>query len=260
MFSVKSLLFFTTAATLLSSVAGQSWEVMVYEPSAGGTSSCSGGGTTISGGTSDIGNCREVGLGSNAASFNIISDNGPPGAEFVFNLFSDNNCQNNLGEQLGLGACFSGSVVSRRQTMMIQHPGQFNAEMHVKLLVRANDDPAVEIKRSLLLSFLDSDVLHTLRELPKDVPLTVHCSSSFLGKVLVSNRIDNENDPLKLIAPGVNYQLINLLKQFTLQCQSVFKYCSVQHKNGRECLCASSLQEKHQELSWEVPRGDLDTF
>ncbi|KAJ7143941.1 hypothetical protein C8R44DRAFT_724942 [Mycena epipterygia] len=116
MFSVKSLLFFTTAATLLSSAAGQSWEVMVYEPSAGGTSSCSGGGTTISGGTSDIGNCREVGLGSNAASFNIISDNGPPGAEFAFILFSDNNCQDNLGEELGPGGCFSGSVVAVNTT------------------------------------------------------------------------------------------------------------------------------------------------
>ncbi|KAJ7258518.1 hypothetical protein C8J57DRAFT_1340874 [Mycena rebaudengoi] len=110
MFSIKSLLFLTTAATLLASAAGQSWEVMVYEPSAGGTSSCSGGGTTISG--SDTSNCHTVGLGSNAASFNILVDNGPPGAIFAFNLFSDNNCQNSLGEQLGQGACFSGSVGS----------------------------------------------------------------------------------------------------------------------------------------------------
>ncbi|KAJ7195836.1 hypothetical protein GGX14DRAFT_403806 [Mycena pura] len=117
MFSIKSLLFFSTAATLLSTAAAQSWEVMVYEPSAGGSSSCSGGGTTISG--SDTGNCHEVGLGSNAASFNIIQDNGPAGAEFqltqyssTVNLFSDNSCQDNLGEQLGPGACFSGSVGS----------------------------------------------------------------------------------------------------------------------------------------------------
>ncbi|KAJ7665278.1 hypothetical protein DFH06DRAFT_1127611 [Mycena polygramma] len=115
MFSIKSLLFFTTAATLLSSVAGQSWEVMVYEPSAGGSSSCTGGGTTISG--SDT-NCHTVGLGSNAASFNILSDNGTPGAEFVFNLFSDNNCQNDLGTQLGPGACFSGAVANTKHTLM----------------------------------------------------------------------------------------------------------------------------------------------
>ncbi|KAF7328410.1 hypothetical protein MVEN_02556700 [Mycena venus] len=112
MFSIKSLLFFTTAATLLGSVAGQNWQVKVYEPSARGTSSCTGGGTTISGGTSDVGHCRTVGLGSNAASFNILIDNGPPGAEFVFNLFSDNNCQVHLGEIIGPGACHSGSVGS----------------------------------------------------------------------------------------------------------------------------------------------------
>lgn len=83
MFSTKSLLFFSTAATLLAShgAAGQSWEVMVYEPSAGGTSSCTGGGTTISG--TSVTSCREVGLGSNAASFKAIVDNGPPGAEFA---------------------------------------------------------------------------------------------------------------------------------------------------------------------------------
>ncbi|KAJ7665277.1 hypothetical protein DFH06DRAFT_1323673 [Mycena polygramma] len=105
MFSIKSLLFFTTAATL---AAGQSWEVMVYESSAGGSSSCTGGGTTIA--DSDT-SCHTVGLGSNAVGFNILSDNGTPGAEFVFNLFSDNNCQNGI-EQLGPGACFSGSVGS----------------------------------------------------------------------------------------------------------------------------------------------------
>ncbi|KAJ7900875.1 hypothetical protein B0H13DRAFT_2275253 [Mycena leptocephala] len=106
MFSIKSLLFFTTAATLLASAAGQSWEVMVYEQS----SSCSGGGTTLSG--TEVSDCREVGLGSIAKSFKIIADNGPPGVEVVFNLFSDNNCQTHLPVQLGPGACFSGSVGS----------------------------------------------------------------------------------------------------------------------------------------------------
>ncbi|KAJ7215995.1 hypothetical protein GGX14DRAFT_442646 [Mycena pura] len=110
MFSIKSLLFFTTSATLLASAAGQSWEVVVYEPSAGGTSSCTGGGTTISG--TSVTSCREVGLGSNAASFKAIVDNGPPGAEFVFTLFSDNNCQNHLGVQLGPNTCWSTAVGS----------------------------------------------------------------------------------------------------------------------------------------------------
>ncbi|KAK7050482.1 hypothetical protein R3P38DRAFT_3256385, partial [Favolaschia claudopus] len=117
MFSIKSLLFFTTAA-LFSSAAAQGWEVMVYEPSAGGSSSCTGGGTTISG--SDVGDCHVVGLGSNAASFNVLVDQGPPGAEFVFNLFTDNeltlklfsSCQTSTGTQLGPGACFHGSVGS----------------------------------------------------------------------------------------------------------------------------------------------------
>ncbi|KAF7364860.1 hypothetical protein MVEN_00356300 [Mycena venus] len=104
MFNIKSFLFFTTAATLLASAAGQSWEVMVYEPS----SSCSGGGTTISG--SDTQSCHEV--GNIGGSFKVIADNGTPGAEFVFNLFSDNNCQNHLNTQLGPDTCFSGPVGS----------------------------------------------------------------------------------------------------------------------------------------------------
>ncbi|KAJ7817219.1 hypothetical protein B0H13DRAFT_1923056 [Mycena leptocephala] len=110
MFSTKFLLSFTTAATLLASAAGQSWEVMVYESSSGGTSSCTGGGTTVSG--SDTQSCHQIGLGSNAVGFKSIMDNGPPGAEYVYNIFSDNNCQNQLNTQLGPDACFSGSVGS----------------------------------------------------------------------------------------------------------------------------------------------------
>ncbi|KAJ7813974.1 hypothetical protein B0H13DRAFT_2140939 [Mycena leptocephala] len=98
MFSTKSLLFFTTAATLLVSAAGQSWEVMQ-------SSSCTGGGTTLSG--TEVSDCREVGLGSIAKSFKVIADNGLPGSEFVCN-----NCQTHLPVQLGPGACFSGSVGS----------------------------------------------------------------------------------------------------------------------------------------------------
>ncbi|KAJ7913345.1 hypothetical protein B0H13DRAFT_2005299 [Mycena leptocephala] len=88
MFSTKSLLFFTTAATLLQS------------------SSCNSGGTTLSG--TEVSDCRVVGLGSIAKSFKIIADNGPPRAEFVFNLFSDK--YTHLPVQLGPGTCFSGSV------------------------------------------------------------------------------------------------------------------------------------------------------
>jgi hypothetical protein len=83
MFSIKFLLFFTTAA-LLGSAVSQSWEVAVYEPSADGTSFCTGGGTTISG--SDVGDCHEVGLGSNAASFNVLLDIGPLGEKFICKL------------------------------------------------------------------------------------------------------------------------------------------------------------------------------
>ncbi|KAK7016945.1 hypothetical protein R3P38DRAFT_2989435 [Favolaschia claudopus] len=108
MFRAKSLLFIATAATLLSSVAGQFWEVLVYERSAGGTSSCTGGGTTISG--SDVADCHVVELGSNAVGFKAIQDQGPPFAEFAFLLFSDINCQESLGVEVGPNSCFSGDV------------------------------------------------------------------------------------------------------------------------------------------------------
>ncbi|KAJ7665283.1 hypothetical protein DFH06DRAFT_1186890 [Mycena polygramma] len=111
MFNTKSLLFFTTAATLLSSVVGQAWDVVFFEPSAGGTNSCTGGGGTING--DDFG-CHTIGLGSNVASFNIDLGGtvNPTGAEWVASPFSDNNCQVSLGVQLAPGACFSGSVGS----------------------------------------------------------------------------------------------------------------------------------------------------
>ncbi|KAK7052273.1 hypothetical protein R3P38DRAFT_2859486 [Favolaschia claudopus] len=110
MFSAKSLLFIATAATLLSSVAGQFWEVMVYEPTAGGTNQCTGGGTTISG--SDTADCHVVGIGSDEVGFKVIQDQGPPFAEFAFDLFSDTNCQESLGVILGPNTCFSGDVGS----------------------------------------------------------------------------------------------------------------------------------------------------
>ncbi|KAK7052195.1 hypothetical protein R3P38DRAFT_2762604 [Favolaschia claudopus] len=118
MVSINSLLF--TTAALLSSAAAQGWEVMIYETSAGGTGSCTGGGTTISG--SDAGPCHVVGLGSNAASFNILVHQDPPESEWIrktlkeaalVNLFSGNSCQSETAiEQVGPGGCFTGSVGS----------------------------------------------------------------------------------------------------------------------------------------------------
>ncbi|KAJ7665282.1 hypothetical protein DFH06DRAFT_1295494 [Mycena polygramma] len=129
MFNTKSLLLFTTTAILMSGAAGQSWEVIVFEPSAGGTSSCTGGGTTISG--SDFG-CHTVGLGSNEASFTIDLSGtvNPPGAIWAFDLFSDNNCQVFLPDELGPGACFAGSVVHVLQRGISPRRLNFNiAEM-----------------------------------------------------------------------------------------------------------------------------------
>jgi hypothetical protein len=90
----------------------------------------------------------------------------------------------------------------------IKHPGQANAEMKVVLLVQTKEDPDVEIKHSLLLSILDTKVqpsfntailgglLYIIRELPLDCLLTVHCSSSFLGKALITNHMEHENSLL----------------------------------------------------------------
>lgn len=46
-------------------------------------------------------------------------------------------------------------------------------------------------------------MLYIAHELSKNIPLTVNSSSSFLGKVLVTNRVDMENNP---VLP--NYRLI----------------------------------------------------
>ncbi|KAJ7785065.1 hypothetical protein DFH07DRAFT_763680 [Mycena maculata] len=81
MFNLKFFIFFATAANLLTSAAGQNWEIQVYEASAGGTSSCTGGGTTIA--SSDTNECHVVGLGSNEVGFNVLVDEGLSGAEYV---------------------------------------------------------------------------------------------------------------------------------------------------------------------------------
>ncbi|KAJ6587580.1 hypothetical protein DFH09DRAFT_1074801 [Mycena vulgaris] len=113
----------------------------------------------------------------------------------------------------------------------IKHPGQANAEMEVMLLVRTKEDPDVEIKDSLLLSFLDMKVqpsfstaileglLYVLRGLPQDSLLTVYCCSSFLGKALVTNRMNNANNPL-----GRNYDLIKAVVS------------TLQERTGRTCF------------------------
>ncbi|KAJ7826062.1 hypothetical protein B0H13DRAFT_2374611 [Mycena leptocephala] len=91
-----------------------------------------------------------------------------------------------------------------------------HAEMQTMLLVNAADDHSdVKIKESLLVSLTDVKVepsfntailgglLYALYELPQSAELTIHCSSNFPGKVLVTERTKNENDLL-----GPHFQLI----------------------------------------------------
>ncbi|KAJ7091776.1 hypothetical protein C8R44DRAFT_647200 [Mycena epipterygia] len=88
----------------------------------------------------------------------------------------------------------------------IKHPGQAHAKMEVMLLVRTRDNPDVLMKHLLLLSFLDKKILpsfntvilggllYIVRELSQDIPLNIHCCSNFLGKALVTNHNDSENN------------------------------------------------------------------
>jgi hypothetical protein len=64
---------------------------------------------------------------------------------------------------------------------------------------RDSDRRYAEIKNAAIVGGL----LYIAREFPQDIPLIVHCCSGFLGKALVTNRIDTENNPL-----GPNYDLI----------------------------------------------------
>jgi hypothetical protein len=95
----------------------------------------------------------------------------------------------------------------------IKHSSETNAQMQVMILVQENE--VVKMKQPLILSILNAKVrpsfntailgglLYTLGELPKDIPLTVHSCSGFLGKSLVSDRVSSENNPL-----GPYYELI----------------------------------------------------
>ncbi|KAJ7853400.1 hypothetical protein B0H13DRAFT_1904129 [Mycena leptocephala] len=84
----------------------------------------------------------------------------------------------------------------------IRHPGETHAQMHVMILVRGNDH--VKMKRSLLLSFPDTNLypsfntailgglLYVAQEVPRYILLTVHCCSTFLGKTLVTDRVNSK--------------------------------------------------------------------
>ncbi|KAJ7881455.1 hypothetical protein B0H13DRAFT_1891329 [Mycena leptocephala] len=101
----------------------------------------------------------------------------------------------------------------------IFHPREEHAQMHAMLLVQAkptaNAHSEVKMRESLIVSFPDTKVdpsfntallaglFHALRELPQDTTLTVHCCSNLLGKVLVTDRTNYENNLL-----GPHYQLI----------------------------------------------------
>lgn len=95
----------------------------------------------------------------------------------------------------------------------VNNPGQMSVEMQVMQLVQSKDN--VMLRDTFLLSFPEQrmyasfnttmlgGMLHIVCKLPKNIPLTVHTSSSFLGKVLVTNRVGMENNPLL-----PNYHLI----------------------------------------------------
>ncbi|KAJ7798043.1 hypothetical protein B0H13DRAFT_1933855 [Mycena leptocephala] len=101
----------------------------------------------------------------------------------------------------------------------IFHPREEHAQMHAMLLVQpkptANAQSEVKMRESLIVSFPDTKVdpsfntailaglLHALRELPQDTTLTVHRCSNFLGKALVTDGTNYENNLL-----GPHYQLI----------------------------------------------------
>ncbi|KAJ7454414.1 hypothetical protein FB451DRAFT_1184757 [Mycena latifolia] len=59
--------FLHLVALALSLSSALAWQMMVYEPTAGGTAQCTGGGTTISGGDNDGGVCNQLVPGNVAA-------------------------------------------------------------------------------------------------------------------------------------------------------------------------------------------------
>ncbi|KAJ6521679.1 hypothetical protein DFH09DRAFT_1097664 [Mycena vulgaris] len=113
----------------------------------------------------------------------------------------------------------------------IKYPGQVDPEMHVTLLIDTKVETDVATKLSLLLTFTDTKIqpsfstailgglLYIARELPQDIPLNIKCSSSFLSKALVTDRIQTENNPL-----DSNYDVI----------KSVVS--TLQERSGRTCF------------------------
>ena len=79
--------------------------------------------------------------------------------------------------------------------------------MHALILVCEERSRNVKMRETLILSFPDvhlhgtfnaailGGLLHVARELPLQAPLRIHCCSNFLGKTLVTDRTENENDP-----------------------------------------------------------------
>jgi hypothetical protein len=106
----------------------------------------------------------------------------------------------------------------------IKYPGEARAEMNLMLLVRQDNETKMNV--SLLLSFSNEDIypsfnsailgglLHIAQEVPKDIPLTVHCSSNLLGNVLVTNRVRCEGDPLDPLYPLIK-SVISALQERT---------------------------------------------
>jgi hypothetical protein len=106
----------------------------------------------------------------------------------------------------------------------VKYPGEARAEMNLMLLVRQDNETKINI--SLLLSFSNKDIypsfnstilgglLYVTQEVPKDIPLTVHCSSNFLGNVLVTHRVRCEGDPLDPLYPLIQ-SVISALQERT---------------------------------------------
>ncbi|KAJ7461050.1 hypothetical protein FB451DRAFT_1181407 [Mycena latifolia] len=78
LFTPTRLLHFVTLAISLRPAL--TWEMMVYEPTAGGTAQCTGGGTTISGGDNDPGVCNQL-VAGNVAALKVLGS--AAGARFI---------------------------------------------------------------------------------------------------------------------------------------------------------------------------------
>ncbi|KAJ7937841.1 hypothetical protein B0H13DRAFT_2302314 [Mycena leptocephala] len=102
----------------------------------------------------------------------------------------------------------------------LKYPGEVRTKMHLMLQVHKNNQ--VTMDASLLLSFTDKNIspsitaailggmFYVAQELPKDVPLTVHCSSGLLviatlqersGRILFKKTDSNPAATLINLAP-----------------------------------------------------------